>query len=379
MSFRIIYVLTSIFIIVGVLVKKESRIISSGGLFILLFWMLYSFRLVYDISYKNIIFDSPFYVYSFAFGNCFLPAIAFTLSGKYVDINQLKKSTVKFLIFVNVITSIIVIYTLGGLSIESFSRRAMITNDESKLVLNGIIISYTGEVLCIVSFALILLNKEIKKVKLLLAFLLGLFNLIIGSSRGPMLSFLFCSLFIIFVSLMRIRMTYANIMKIISVVIGIVIFYFIFLITLFKTTKISIILRLISLFESGGTTDMDERPLFFKSAWNQFLSYPILGDQYLSRYSNYYPHNIYLEVLMSLGIIGAVVFIGIHIFSFHKALTLLKDYNEDLFIPFLLLITLLLVGMTSGCLFLGVGLWSWWSLFNSIQKNGDYTISNRVY
>jgi len=125
------------------------------------------------------------------------------------------------------------------------------------------------------------------------------------------------------------------------------------------------------LFSGGQSSSLDQRPLLFKSAWEQFLSYPILGDQYLSRYANYYPHNIFLEVLMALGIIGGIIFILIIFFAVRKASVILRNYNEDIFIPFLLLITLVLAGMTSGSLFTGVGLWSWLSLFNSIQKCND--------
>ncbi|MDP4201573.1 MAG: O-antigen ligase family protein [Bacteroidota bacterium] len=368
-SFRIVYVLLSIYIIVGTLSIKEKRVISIGGLFILLFWVPYSIRLIYDISFKGIIFNSPFYVYSFAFGNCLLPSIAIILSGKFINTDQLKRAILIFLILVNIVTLILLIYSSGGLSLESLSQRAMISdsNDDSKSMLNAIIISQTGEFLAVISFAQLVLNGHGKKILLFSSFLLGIFNLMIGASRGPMLSFAFCAILILFIFFSRIKITYARLAKIAAWFITILIFYFTVISSLFESANITIFVRLMDLYDGGQGASLDDRPLLFKSAWNQFLSSPIIGDQYLSIYGNYYPHNIFLEILMSLGLTGAFIFLGVLVFSFRKASILFKGYNDTVFIPFILLITILLAGMTSGCLFAGVGLWTWLSLFNSIK------------
>lgn len=379
-SFRIVYVFFSIYLIIGSLIKPESKYISLGGLFILLFWALYSSRLVYDISFKGIIFDSPFYVYSFAFGNCLLPSIALLLAGKYIDLNQLKSDILKFLILVNIVTLVLLIYSSGGLSLESLTQRMMITDtdDESKLMLNGIIISQTGAFLGVVSFARLLFDKEKKRVLFIISFLLGLFNLMIGASRGPMLTFLFCVFLILFVFLLQLRRTYLNFIRILAAISALIILYVSVVSSFLESANISIFMRLLDMFQGGESASLDVRPLLFKSAWNQFLANPILGDQYLSRYANFYPHNIYLEVLMALGLIGAFIFLGILIFSIRKTAPLLKGYNENIFIPFLVLLTILFAGMTSGSLFTGVGLWAWLSLFNSLTLNKDYVITNRI-
>lgn len=61
-------------------------------------------------------------------------------------------------------------------------------------------------------------------------------------------------------------------------------------------------------------TDMStaSRAMSFQGAWDQFLENPLLGRYAVELGSNYYPHNIYLESLMSVGLVGTVPF-AIHL------------------------------------------------------------------
>jgi len=57
-------------------------------------------------------------------------------------------------------------------------------------------------------------------------------------------------------------------------------------------------------------TDMStaSRAMSFQGAWDQFLENPLFGRYAVELGSNYYPHNIYLESLMSVGLVGTVPF-----------------------------------------------------------------------
>lgn len=57
-------------------------------------------------------------------------------------------------------------------------------------------------------------------------------------------------------------------------------------------------------------TDMStaSRAMSFRGAWDQFLENPLFGRYAVELQSNYYPHNIYLESLMSVGLVGTVPF-----------------------------------------------------------------------
>lgn len=52
------------------------------------------------------------------------------------------------------------------------------------------------------------------------------------------------------------------------------------------------------------------RVLAFHGAWRQFQEDPLFGRYVVEQVVQYYPHNIYLEVLMAVGLVGAVPFIA---------------------------------------------------------------------
>lgn len=60
----------------------------------------------------------------------------------------------------------------------------------------------------------------------------------------------------------------------------------------------------------GQTTDMSSqlRLMSYKHAVEQFVDNPILGDLLVERVTVYYPHNIFLEILMALGLLGGLPF-----------------------------------------------------------------------
>lgn len=68
-------------------------------------------------------------------------------------------------------------------------------------------------------------------------------------------------------------------------------------------------------------TDMSTagRVLLYEGAWRQFIDDPLLG-RYAAEVSSgyYYPHNIYLESLMAVGLIGTIPF-AIHLFLASRA------------------------------------------------------------
>ncbi|PAQ10178.1 hypothetical protein CIT26_09455 [Mesorhizobium temperatum] len=71
-------------------------------------------------------------------------------------------------------------------------------------------------------------------------------------------------------------------------------------------------------FEALSRIDVDNdmstagRALAFKGAWAQFLENPFFGRYVVERLTGYYPHNIYIESLMSVGLVGTVPF-AIHL------------------------------------------------------------------
>ena len=62
------------------------------------------------------------------------------------------------------------------------------------------------------------------------------------------------------------------------------------------------------MYESRSGGIQEERDFLYSVAWNDFLSAPLFGNAYVLSIDATTPHNVPLEVLMSVGLIGAVFF-----------------------------------------------------------------------
>lgn len=65
-----------------------------------------------------------------------------------------------------------------------------------------------------------------------------------------------------------------------------------------------------------------------KGAWQQFLDDPFFGRYLIELNTHFYPHNIYLEALMSVGFIGALPFFWHFGLSMRAAVGLIRMYNQ---------------------------------------------------
>ena len=113
--------------------------------------------------------------------------------------------------------------------------------------------------------------------------------------------------------------------------------------------------RLISFKESREENIKEVRDFEIASAWQQFLDNPIVGDRFTNRYDDTYPHNLILDILMSTGVIGFILFIMLYFFVIKKNNDLLVNKS---YIPvFTLFISIIFSGMLSGSLFQGIAPW----------------------
>lgn len=108
-------------------------------------------------------------------------------------------------------------------------------------------------------------------------------------------------------------------------------------------------------------TDMStvSRALSFRGAWLQFLENPLFGRYAVELQLNYYPHNIYLEALMSVGLMGTVPF-AIHVtLALRAAWGLLRERERSLSRTFvaLLFIREAVGAAASGAIWSVAGFW----------------------
>ena len=98
-------------------------------------------------------------------------------------------------------------------------------------------------------------------------------------------------------------------------------------------------------FSSEYNSDADlsgtARVFLYRAAWEQFLADPLLGRYiFIELVSNYYPHNLFLESLISLGVIGGFMYLCFAAVTTYAAFGILRNANAPrvaLFIIFIFL------------------------------------------
>lgn len=372
---RVIYILTSLYLIIGSFFHKSSNKLSIGGYAILVFWIIYMCRLLYDLFYVGIKFinGDTFFVLSFAIGNGLIPTIALLRTGKYVDLQQLSK--VGFIIIL--ISNVFITYFLikyFGFGLDLFASRAYLSFTDSagdeKTILNPITISLMGEALGVISFYFILFpSKEsplYKKVFLFPFFIIAMINLLFGGSRGPLLGFLMLVMLITYFYLKVGSYSVIYNLKLLIVAFSIVSLIVIYL--PFLKENFTLIARFTDTIDSRTSGGTEKRDYHLISAWNIFVDSPFIGGRFVEDYENHYPHNVYLEALMATGIIGG----GFFFIAIGTALRKLRRFylkyiGSKIFIVFVFILVNMIAVAISGSLFTSVGFWSMLALFLSID------------
>ena len=191
----------ALFSIISVILIFKSFFIRASTKFntfvywLLLFWVIYAIRVLYDVVILEIPCDgkSSFLVLSMVFANCFLPMLAILVTSKKINLKTLMTYTYYILIISNVLI-IIKVFLVQDIDESFFYRRAevkQLVDGEDVGVLNPITIGFTGNLLAILALSKLLILKVNKgRTFDLLVLFLGLINLVVGASRGPFIIFL---------------------------------------------------------------------------------------------------------------------------------------------------------------------------------------------
>ncbi|TIO29571.1 O-antigen ligase family protein [Mesorhizobium sp.] len=101
------------------------------------------------------------------------------------------------------------------------------------------------------------------------------------------------------------------------------------------------------------------RALFYAGAWRQFLDDPLFGRYAIEMQMNFYPHNIYLESLMSVGAIGSLPFAAHIILALRSAVGIIRAGKFPLaaVLTAVLFIREAIASLASGSLWGNSGFW----------------------
>ncbi|WP_164916354.1 O-antigen ligase family protein [Leeuwenhoekiella aequorea] len=308
--------------------------------------------------------------------NGLLPILAISLYLREIDVKKLK-SKIHLVLTITVTLLLLLIGIQYGFAIfGQFNTRIQLsgTTDatEGEFVINSILIGIYGSALAVSSLFNILILRY--KWHYVMTFGFGLIAVLIAGSRGPVLNLLICSVFVIFYYIKK------NKYKIHKIFFFIIFAFlgFIALVTLYYDNLIQT-KTFIRITESIDNRKMDKkeaRDFEWESAWNQFQDSPFIGDSYLNKFDNFYPHNFFLEVLMATGIIGLIPILFLF-YSIYKHIKFNFSRENDFNVLISILCFLLFITtMTSGGIFTISYFWSCLPLFFLNYHSSKTVITN---
>jgi O-antigen ligase len=365
---RAIYLLVALLILLVTFLRRESRPIATGFLFFLLFWLVYGTRFIYDIEVRQQLLQmgtpsvwTKTKLYQFAFGSCFLSPLGIYFGARYISLPRLAK----FLIWFLAVTSTLVLMALlktaqGDLASLLLERFTVRDESEQGNVLNPILISYTGEVGILISVIGLFYCRRIEVFRPALYVGLGasVLLLLLGASRGPFLV-TFILLFWLFAQTVKVRFKSLKFWLLTIIKTSVIVMLLVRYVSLdLLIENFAIFDRFRYMSEQRSNNEGEARDDSYACAWESFVRSPLIGESYLDCYKDY-PHNIILEVLMSTGLAGGVLFGCMFYFLFRKYRELgnLLAYERGLMSIQFMVLCVLFIYLTSGALFIGVQFW----------------------
>lgn len=309
---------------------------------IILFWVMYSFRLIYDLYYREIHLLSPYYSGSskiafYAFGGILIPMTVILFTNLKIKASYFKKGlkSVLDLAAIATILGVLIVYKNNFFNV--FLDRYYLINEEFigeyGSMFTPIVISRLGAIIVVNN--LISQYKRHKYIEITSS-ILGIILLFLGASRAPLIICAVCVLIFLWTKSKKQLFFYLVLISTIILLIK----------PFFKILDLSLINRL--------ANSENNRIEHWKSAIDGFINNPIFGNQIFDTYLFQYPHNIILESFMSLGFFGGILILIIIINS-------LRTYNffrrNNFFEIYYLYAQFLIFAMISGSIFFSVEFW----------------------
>lgn len=374
--FRGVVLFWSLYILFrGVMWKGHETFPAWQWMFFITFWVIYLFRVVYDLYYVGIratVFpDTSDYLLN-AVGVCLLPAVAI----RYADNIDYQWVLKWFFILLFIALLISLVLNLSTPLTEEASSKGQYSGSSA---MNTISYGHYG-----VTFALLsmfLFNKSVvlyKKLFYVACFFFGLFIMYLAGSRSPLVALLVCLLFF--------QVNNTGLFKGLFVISLLTVPLIIFsdqIIEFLSGFGGSFINRVLSTVNSGNSSGRD---VLYAEAYEQFLNSPILGNAFVLQGgvgSGFYPHNMILEAFMATGVIGGIIFL-IWIFQcLQTSYKLIAASNQNAWAGVLFL-QYLIYAMFSQAIFSNAGFWHYSILIWSIagisvkQRQKDFYILSKT-
>ena len=321
--------------LVATTLLKKGKVKAQTAIIFLIFWFFFIVRIFYDLHIDPLIsIDNTTTFWIQIFSITLISIIVIFKSFRFINFD---KVLFWFLVFSSISLIISILKMEPGTEmIRQSGNIAMNPISYGNMALSAIFLS---------TFILLERNtKIIQKIILFSIIIIALYCMIRAGSRGPIFSILIISITWFFLRTGR--------------VFGLIfVLIFSVLIILYQDQLIYLIGEISPILESRLQStlrdgDLSRRNEFSNFAIRTFLDNPIFGDQFAIFENNEinYPHNIFLESLMALGLLGGLTLFFICLVAARNAckLILMKAKNYWLSLIFF---QHLMVSLVSGSLY----------------------------
>lgn len=220
-----------------------------------------------------------------------------------IDIKKYQKDILNGFISSGFILGLVSLYLYGKFLAQGIGRLNLVSYQTGEEVLNPLALSYAGVltiVLCIYRLLILKERKKLQIIYLISTIILSFILFLLGSSRGSVIAIMLT--LPVFIAYSGVKQKF----KFITV----------------SILSIPIIIWAMeasgsSLFERMGNTVEDKgggRESLWANAFSHFLENPIFGGKI--EIGGIYPHNFILEILMSTGLLGIILFMTVLIKGF---------------------------------------------------------------
>lgn len=291
---------------------KAKRFVYSFGYGIfLLFWLVYSCRIVYDLILHYNQLGRPGYDYilfglliSFVCSHCFFTTIS------DATLQKAFKGLYYALLLFNVL-GIVYLILFPPSDMDLFRAKV---NPKVNPITTSILASF----LIIASLYVlvdkpkgIVINKWLMTIGIITAFA----NIIIAVSKSPTIG-LMLNIMILFGSHI-----WKNMLKILLIIALLIL---IFVVAYYNGLADFIDVFVLRFTDYGDDVSTTERLLSFNGAVEQFKESPLLGDFLEEKITQQYPHNPILESFMAIGIFGGMLFLLVYLTGLYCGIQLFK-------------------------------------------------------
>jgi len=334
-----------------------------GAYLLILFLLIYSFRLIYDLDILNIHTTiSKDKYYAFYFLVLFLPTFTVIISRIPVGFSENILRYLKFIIAIALVANLI----LGLMNYQTLISQGVDSIRLSTGRFNPISMGHLGVSTILLIYIEIKILKTPYSLISLTLLLLGFVAMIMSGSKGPMVAMILTIIYVNHISLGGLGEKLKRL-----VLVGLVLFSSWFLFTVFNFDMFD---RFSSIFSDTELSTVYRLNSYIESFYI-FVNNPFFGDSIVLP-SGGYPHNILLEILMSIGVVGILLFIVL-IAKVNKASKYLARVEPRYMIIIALCFQYLISFMFSGALWQASELFVLIALILSLKSNLKRSIAEK--